>query len=275
MSNPVVIDAGQLAELVESTPPPVILDVRWALGDSDGAQHYLDGHVPGAVFVDLDIELADPPSTGRGRHPLPALDRLQAVARTWGIDDSDTVVVYDATGNLAAARAWWLLRWGGLTDVRLLDGGVDGWTDSGRELAVGPGEIPAPGTVTLTGGGMPVIGIDEAASWPERGSLLDARAAERFTGETEPVDPRAGHIPGAVNLPAADNIDDRGRFKSSAALSERFADVRGPVAVYCGSGVNAAQQIASLEIAGIDAALFPGSWSQWSNDDEREVAVGA
>ncbi|MFC8045101.1 sulfurtransferase [Nocardia sp. NPDC057353] len=250
-----------------------LLDVRWALGDPEGAQQYSDGHIPGAVFVDLDIELAAPPSPARGRHPLPDLGYLQQCARSWGIRQGDAVVVYDATGGLAAARAWWLLRWGGIADVRILDGGLPAWIAAGEPVATGAEAETVPGDVVLTAGNLPVIDADAAARWP--GVLLDARAGERFRGETEPVDPRAGHIPGAVSAPTAENLDGDGRFRPLDDLRERFAGLDGPVAVYCGSGVTAAHQIAALAVVGIEAALYPGSWSQWAHDPKRPVATGA
>ena len=253
----------------------VLLDVRWRLGRTDGREQYLAGHLPGAVFVDLEAELAGPPSPANGRHPLPSLQALQAAARRWGLSNGSRVVVYDDTGGLAAARAWWLLRWGGLTDVAVLDGGLQAWTG---ELAGGDVR-PEPGDVTLTGGGMPVLTADEAAALAQGdGVLLDARAGERFRGEVEPVDPRAGHVPGAVSAPTADNLDAEGRFRTAAVLSERFAalGVRPgtTVGVYCGSGVTAAHEVAALAEAGIEAALWPGSWSQWSSDPTRPVATG-
>ncbi|TFV73852.1 sulfurtransferase [Blastococcus sp. CT_GayMR19] len=258
--------------------PVVLLDVRWALGDDRGRERYLAGHLPGAVFVDLETELADPPSAGRGRHPLPSLQRLQASARRWGIRQNDAVVVYDASGGLAAARAWWLLRWGGLSDVRLLDGGLDAWVRAGGPVEAGD-VVPEPGDVTLTGGGMPVLTIDEAAALPAAGGiLLDARAGARYRGEVEPVDPRAGHVPGAVSAPTAKNLAEDGTFRPAGDLGRRFADLGvepgSTVGVYCGSGVTAAHEIAALAVAGIDAALWPGSWSQWSADPALPVATG-
>ncbi len=192
------------AELLSGTGA-VLLDVRWALGDDRGREHYLAGHLPGAVFVDLDTELADPPSAA-GRHPLPPLPRLQTAARRWGIRSGDAVVVYDAGPGTAAARAWWLLRWAGLTDVRLLDGGLAAWVRAGGRVESGE-VVPTPGDVTLPGGGMPVLGRDDAAVLPSSGGvLLDARAGERYRGEVEPVDPRAGHVPGAVSAPTTENL---------------------------------------------------------------------
>ena len=266
------------AELLTSDRRVVLLDVRWALGSNRGRERYLAGHLPGAVFVDLDRELADPPSPGQGRHPLPSLQRLQEAARRWGIRPGDAVVAYDAAGGLAAARAWWLLRWAGLADVRLLDGGLDAWVRAGGPVEQGDVE-PEPGDVTLAGGGMPVLTIGDAAALPAAGGvLLDARAGERYRGEAEPVDPRAGHVPGAVSAPTTDNLAEDKTFRPPADLVARF-DALGvrpgnTVGVYCGSGVTAAHEIAALAVAGSDAARRPGSWSQWSADPARPAATG-
>jgi thiosulfate/3-mercaptopyruvate sulfurtransferase len=267
------------ADLLADGGRVVLLDVRWALGDDQDREKYLAGHLPGAVFVDLETELADPPTAAEGRHPLPSLQRLQACARRWGIRAGDPVVAYDATGGLAAARAWWLLRWGGLTDVRLLDGGLDAWGAAGGELETGD-VVPVPGDVTLPGGGMPVLSIDEAAALPGVGGvLLDARAGERYRGEVEPIDPRAGHVPGALSAPTTENLAAYGTFRPADELRVRFAELgAGPGAragVYCGSGVTAAHKVAALAIVGIEAALWPGSWSQWSQDPDRPAATGS
>ncbi|MCR5979321.1 sulfurtransferase [Gordonia jinghuaiqii] len=273
----VLISPLDLAEMLLGTPP-VVLDVRWQLGDFDGRAAYREGHIPGAVYVDLDTELAAPPSGPvGGRHPLPAPADLQEAARRWGINDGVPVVVYDDSGNLAAARAWWLLRWAGVADVRLLDGGLAAWRGEGLRTTTGDGGTPRAGRVTLTPDRLPVATIDDVASGPAH--LLDARATERYRGDVEPVDPRAGHIPGAVSAPTADNIDATGRFRTADDLRRRFAGLgvdaeAGDVVVYCGSGINAAHQIAALAIAGIDATLFPGSFSQWSSDPDRPVAAG-
>ncbi|GAA3231589.1 sulfurtransferase [Oerskovia jenensis] len=260
----------------------VLLDVRWALGVTDGHEQYLAGHLPGAVFVDLEAELAAPASPARGRHPLPDLADLQAAARRWGVRAGSRVVAYDAVGATSAARAWWLLRWAGLADVRLLDGGLGAWTGEG--FAVETGEVAtAPGDVVLSQGALPTLTPDDAAHLASSGDglLLDARAGERFRGEVEPVDPRAGHVPGAVSAPTTGNLGPDGRFLDEAALRERFAGlgVEGAasrqVGVYCGSGVTAAHEVAALATIGVDAALYAGSWSQWSNDETRPVATGA
>ena len=274
MTLPVLIDAPELASLIDAGTPPVLLDVRWALGDPNGEEHFREAHIPGAVFVNLETELAAPPSKESGRHPLPSIENLQEAARRWGIDDGAAVVLYDAVGNMSAARGWWLLRWAGLADVRLLDGGLPNWESAGLPTSAGSGEAVAAGTVTLRGGNMPTVDIDDVAGW--NGVLLDARAGERYRGEVEPIDPVAGHIPGAVSAPTAANLDVSGRFSEATILRERFAALGDAdrIAVYCGSGVTAAHQIAALAIAGYDATLFPGSWSQWSNDSARPVETG-
>jgi thiosulfate/3-mercaptopyruvate sulfurtransferase len=266
-----------VAEL-RADPPDVLLDVRWALGDPHGQEHHRAGHVPGAVFVDLDAELSAPPSPATGRHPLPSLQSLQSAARRWGVSAGSRVVAYDAGAGAAAARAWWVLRWAGITEVTLLDGGLAAWVAAGGELETGE-VVPAPGDVELTGGGMPVLDIDQAAALPGAGGvLLDARAGERYRGEVEPVDPRAGHVPGAVSAPTTDALDTDGTFRTATALTAHFEQLGvrpgTAVGVYCGSGVFAAHEVAALAIAGIDAALWPGSWSQWSSDPDRPVATG-
>lgn len=268
----VLITAAELADRLDDV---TLLDVRWKLGGPPGHGEYLEGHIPGAVFVDMDTELAAHGAPTDGRHPLPSLEALQASARRWGVREGRPVVVYDGAGNLAAARAWWLLRWGGVEDVRLLDGALPAWTG-----ALDTDDVqPAPGDVTLRGGALPTLGLDEVGAFAQSGVLLDARAGERYRGEVEPIDPKAGHIPGAASAPTTENLDADGRFHTADALRERFAalgaDGSRPVGVYCGSGVTAAHEIAALAIAGVDAALYAGSWSQWSNHDDRPVATGA
>ncbi|MHA3703260.1 rhodanese-like domain-containing protein [Jatrophihabitans sp. YIM 134969] len=275
LAGTVLADPRVLRAELRGSRPPTLLDVRWRLGETDGEKRYLDGHLPGAVYVDLETDLAAHPSQPTdGRHPLPSVDALQASVRRWGLRDGGAVVVYDDNGGQSAARAWWLLRWAGF-DVRLLDGGLPAWTDAGGDLVTGA-VTPEPGDALVRPGGLEVLDADTAATWPSLGVLLDARAGERYRGDVEPVDPRAGHIPGAVSLPTSGNLDATGRFLDVDALRARFADVvaDGPVAVYCGSGVTAAHEIAALTAAGVDAALFAGSWSAWSSDPARPVAVG-
>jgi thiosulfate/3-mercaptopyruvate sulfurtransferase len=282
-----LITADELAELIDASPidgPPVrILDVRWRLDRPDGRADYLAGHIPGAVYVDLDTELAAHGEPREGRHPLPNVEALQESARRWGITDGDTVVVYDDLKSMSAARAWWLLRYAGMPDVRVLDGSLSGWAASGRALESGE-MTPEHGAVTLSYGHLPVLSIDDAAALPESGVLLDARAGERYRGEVEPVDPRAGHIPGAISAPTGENVDGDGRFLPTDALRARFeslgAQIGGDqsaessVGVYCGSGVTAAHEALALTLAGFAPAVYPGSWSQWSNTPGRPVATG-
>lgn len=271
-----------LAARFDAGQRTVVLDVRWSLGDPRGREHYLGGHLPGAVFVDLATELATPGTPERGRHPLPTDAEFQETARRWGINNGDVVVAYDNSGNMAAARLWWMLRNAGFQDVYLLDGGLAAWRDAGLPLDTGPVEV-AVGRVSLrvspAGGRMPSIDAAAAADWPATGVLLDARAGERYRGEFEPVDPRAGHIPGARSAPTTENVDGAGHFLPGDVLRRRFEDlgVRDDVqvAVYCGSGVTAAHEVAALEIAGFRAALYPGSFSEWSNNPALPVATGS
>lgn len=276
MSPEILITAIELSARLREREPPTVLDVRWALGDPDGHRHYIDGHIPGAVYVDLETELAAAGSPAGGRHPLPSLAALQASARRWGIRRDGAAVVYDAVGNVSAARAWWLLRWAGLEHVSMLDGGLPAWQAIGGPLESGEATV-VPGDVVLSAGHMPVLDIDDAAKLPAVGQLLDARAGERYRGEAEPVDPRAGHIPGALSAPTAENLQADGTFLDAAALRVRFdalgVQVDGELGVYCGSGVSAAHEIAALALAGFDAALYPGSWSQWSSDPSRPIAT--
>lgn len=277
MTEALLTTAAELHALMGGGRTPVILDVRWRLGGPDGEPDHLAGHIPGAVFVRLDEELAAHGEATDGRHPLPDAAEFEASARRWGIDDGDTVVVYDDGQGYGAARAWWMLRDAGV-DARVLDGGLAAWRAAALPLETGP-VTPESGTVTLHPGALPQLTMDEAAALAETGTLLDARAAERYRGESEPLDPRAGHIPGAISAPTTENVDAAGMLRSSADLRARFAGLgitaeSGPVGVYCGSGVSAAQQVLALAVAGYDAALYPGSWSQWSNHPDREVATG-
>ncbi|NHC14000.1 sulfurtransferase [Motilibacter deserti] len=256
-----------------------LLDVRWALGGPPGREEFEAGHVPGAVYVDLDTELSAAPGEGVGRHPLPTRSALQEAARSWGLRAGVPVVAYDG-GSGAAARAWWLLRWAGHGDVRLLDGGLPAWRAAGHPLEAGPAPVPERGDVTLTAGRLPTLDADAAARLvTEGGLLLDARAAERYRGDVVSVDPKPGHIPGAVSAPYLESLGADGRFRSPAELAERFAALGAaagrPIGVYCGSGVTAAHEIAALAVAGYeDVALYPGSWSQYATLPDRPVATG-
>lgn len=278
--NP-LIDAAELVEMTRTVTGTgvVVLDARWRLAGPPPAELYAGGHLPGAIGVDLDRDLAGPIGGGeRGRHPLPDLDMLQETVRRWGVRADSTVVAYDDADGNSAARAWWLLRWAGVAEVRVLDGGIAAWVGAGLPLTTEVA-VPEPGDVVVRPGGMPTLDADGAAALLEAGGvLLDARAEPRYRGEVEPVDPVAGHIPGARSAPTSGNVEGDGRFLGPARLRERFAalGVRPDRAVgaYCGSGVTAAQEVLALEIAGVPAALYPGSWSEWVADPLRPVATG-
>ncbi|MFE5075711.1 sulfurtransferase [Streptomyces halstedii] len=271
--NPTITVTECVSELAGARPP-VLLDVRWQLGGPHGRTDYDAGHLPGAVFVDLDAELAGPPGAG-GRHPLPEPEAFGAVMRRAGVSRDVPVVVYDGGQGWAAARAWWLLRWAGHPDVRVLDGGLAAWTG---DLST---KVPEPdeGDFRPEPGGLPLLDADGAAALADSGLLLDARAAERYRGDVEPIDRVGGHIPGAVSAPTTGNVTEDGRFLPAETLAARFAGLGvGPgseVGVYCGSGVSGAHEVLALEIAGHRAALYAGSWSEWSSDASRPVATGS
>ncbi|KAA9085021.1 sulfurtransferase [Microbacterium radiodurans] len=256
-----------------------VLDVRWRLDRPDGRPDFRAGHIPGARYADLDTQLAEHGPATAGRHPLPSTERLQRAVRDWGIDTGDTVVVYDDARGTSSARAWWVLRDAGVTDVRLLDGALAAWIDAGHDLETGEPDAARPGTAIVSPGSLPTLDIDTVAAAAQGGLVLDARAGERYRGEVEPIDPRAGHIPGAVSAPTTENIGADGRFHSADDLRARFAalgaEPGASVGVYCGSGVTAAHEAVALTLAGYEPVLYPGSWSQWSQHPDRPVATGA
>ncbi|MEV6400182.1 sulfurtransferase [Streptomyces sp. NPDC051907] len=269
-----IISASELASELTASRPLVLLDVRYQLGAPHGRPDYEAGHIPGAVFVDLEAELAGPPGAG-GRHPLPDVEEFGAAMRRAGVSADSSVVAYDGGLGWASARAWWMLRWAGHEDVRVLDGGLAAWSGPLETEVPSPKEgdfVPAPGA-------LPLLDAAGAAAQAREGLLLDARAAERYRGEVEPIDPVAGHIPGAVSAPTAENVDKEGAYLPVETLTERFtalgAAKSAPVGVYCGSGVSAAQQAVALALAGFTPALYAGSWSEWCADPARPVATGA
>jgi thiosulfate/3-mercaptopyruvate sulfurtransferase len=269
-------------QLAASLDRVSVLDVRWELGRSDGYEQFVHGHVPGASYVDLETDLADPPGA-RGRHPLPDPDRFAAAMRRSGVTRRRPVVVYDDVSGGSAARAWWLLRYHGHGDVRILDGGWKWWLHDGGPAETGAGS-PRQGDFRADPGHLPVLDAGGALRVAAVGRLIDARAPGRFRGEVEPVDPVAGHVPGAVNVPSADNLvaagtDRHGRFRPKAELADRYR-LAGlapgtEIGVYCGSGVTAAHDVFALDLLGVEAALYPGSWSEWVTDPDRPVATGA
>ena len=260
-------------ELVGRLGEVTLLDVRYRMGGPPGRPEHAAGHLPGAAYVDLDTDLAAPPGP-RGRHPLPDVAAFIVAMRRAGVRTDRPVVVYDDWAGRAAARGWWLLRHHGHPDVRVLDGGWTAWLADGGAVATGPVE-PAPGDFTPRPG---IAGLVEADAVGAVDVLVDARAAERYRGEVEPVDPVAGHIPGAVNVPTERNLGPDGRFLDAAVLAALYAEVGAvpgaEVAAYCGSGVTAAHDLLALARAGVDAALYPGNWSGWITDPDRPVETG-
>lgn len=300
----VLISVADLAERLDAGDTPQLLDVRWRLGEPDGAglARYREGHLPGARFLDLEAVLTGPHGDPlQGRHPLPAPAQVAAGLAELGIDPAQEIVVYDEPGSFAAGRAWWVLRWLGL-DVRVLDGGLTAWLAARPEFPMALSESakgsppgfggrgrggsvgglletgdPVPASSTqigpLTPGHLPTLTADEAATFD--GLLIDVRAPARYRGEVEPLDPRAGHIPGAVNRPVGAFWEADGTLPAPDRLRELLDLPEGrPVAAYCGSGVSAAQTLLALASLGIEAALYPPSWSGWSADPDRPAAVG-
>jgi len=281
--HPLVSVRSLAAELAEGEPP-VLLDVRWRLGGPPGIDSYRAGHLPGAVFVDLDADLAGPPGAG-GRHPLPAAADFEAAMRRAGVRAGRPVVVYDDGDSTIAARAWWMLRYFGHGPVQVLDGGFRAWAAAGQPVTTDEPRAAA-GHFTAVPGHLPLLDAPGATALARTGALLDARAGERYRGETEPIDPVAGHIPGAVSAPTLGNVAGDGRFLPPGELRRRFAALGVPVGsgagaeasaavgAYCGSGVTAAHEVLALELAGVPAALYVGSWSGWITDPARPVATG-
>lgn len=272
-----LLDCHELAARLATDDPPIVLDVRWTLGGPPGVTDFRRGHIPGAHFVDLDRELSAPP--GPGRHPVPDAASFAEAMRRHGVGRSRLVVAYDAATSTSAARAWWLLRYFGHPNVALLDGGFASWMATGLAVEEGGDRDPDPGDFEAAPGGMPLLDAAGAATMARKGVLVDARAPERFRGETEPVDAVAGHIAGARNIPAQRTENPDGTFLAPEALRTRYAEAgilpgQG-VAVYCGSGVVATEGVFALGLAGIDAALYAGSWSEWITDPTRTIEVGA
>jgi thiosulfate/3-mercaptopyruvate sulfurtransferase len=291
-AHPLISVGSLAAELARREPEasqehselPVLLDVRWRLGGPPGIDSYRAGHLPGAVFVDLDADLAGPPGAG-GRHPLPAAAEFEAAMRRAGVGTGRPVVVYDDGDSTVAARAWWTLRYFGHGPVQVLDGGFRAWAAAGQPVTADEPRVAA-GDFTAVPGHLPLLDAPGAAALARSGVLLDARAGERYRGETEPIDPVAGHIPGAVSAPTLGNLAGDGRFLPPGELRRRFAALGVPVGsgaaaeasaavgAYCGSGVTAAHEVLALELAGVPAALYVGSWSGWITDPARPVATG-
>jgi thiosulfate/3-mercaptopyruvate sulfurtransferase len=271
-----LVGADALADLLATSGPrPTILDVRWDLATGPDRAAYDAGHIPGAVFIDLDEKLADPPSS-RGRHPLPSPEPFTFAMRAAGVSTGRPVVVYAAGTSMPAARAWWLLRYFGHPQVAVLDGGLAAWEAGGHPVE-SETSVPDGGDFVAQPGGMPVIAAEQVADFVAAGGvLIDARAEERFRGLAEPIDPVAGHIPGARNRPAGENVDTAGRFLEPPILRAAFERLGvapdALLAAYCGSGITATHELLALELAGYHGALYPGSWSEWITDPARPIS---
>jgi thiosulfate/3-mercaptopyruvate sulfurtransferase len=281
-----LITADALKALQASTPSLVLLDCGFDLADPDaGERAYQAGHLPGAHYVHLDRDLSGPktpegPRSPRfsGRHPLPDRGALAALAGRIGIAPGVPVVVYDRQGSPYAARAWWLLRWLGHADVAVLDGGVAAWSDAGGSLSTDTPVADVKSPYPALAAAMPTIDASTLAARLGRVRVLDARAGERFRGEVEPLDPVAGHIPGASHRFFKDNLAPNGRFKNAVQLRAEFAALgaaAGSVVHQCGSGVTACHNLLAMAAAGLgDSVLYPGSWSEWCADPRRPIARG-
>ncbi|HXV64597.1 MAG TPA: sulfurtransferase [Vicinamibacteria bacterium] len=260
-------------------PDRATIDCRFYLAEPDrGEREYLLGHLPGAIYAHLDRDLSAPPSGTNGRHPLPSIEQMTDRFSQWGIDEGVHVTVYDTSGGQIAARLWWMLRFLGHDAVSVLDGGLAAYEASGRPLTRDRERRGPRRFEPRVREGMR-IDVDALRETLADHLLLDARAPERFRGDTELLDPVAGHIPGARNLPSSANLDERGRFLPEKVLRQRFREVieSGPDSVvsYCGSGVTACHNLLAMEIAGLTGAkLYPGSWSEWCASRERPVAIG-
>jgi thiosulfate/3-mercaptopyruvate sulfurtransferase len=273
-----VVQVDWLARHLDD-PSVVVVDCRFDLANPDGGRAaYAEAHIPGAAYLDLERDLSGPKGQHGGRHPLPAVDQFSRTLGALGIDEAVTVVAYDVPQTGIAPRLWWMLRYLGHDRVHVLNGGWPAWRAARLPVNrdVGPKRAarkfvarPRPDfTVTVQ---------EVRRIAPEGGArLVDSRAAERYRGEVEPLDPVAGHIPGAVNLPWNETLDEAGRLKPRAALAERFAGFRGgEVVVYCGSGVTACANLLAMEEAGLHGArLYPGSWSDWCSYPDNPVATG-
>ena len=276
----ILVNPQWLKSRIGSNRAPVILDVRWYRDRVGGYDHYLEHHIPNAIYVDLDQDLTGVHNPENGRRPFPSKEKVQELTRKWGIDKNSYVVVYDSVSGTSAARAWWILRDAGVENVFFLDGGLQRWEHAGMPTVTGPGIIPLRGNFEVSDTPcMPTITVDEVKTWPEHGILLDARSERRYQGHFEYNDARLGHIPGAHNLPTYGNFGPDQKFLDFESLLDRFEGLGitsgSEVAVYCGSGNLATHTIAALEVAGLSgASLYEGGWSQWCLDPERPASRG-
>jgi len=278
-----LIGASELATLLSAGRKPVIIDTSFDLADTDaGEKRFRSSHVPGSHYLHLDRDLSGPKTGRNGRHPLPDRTALARTIGALGIGAGTQVVALDGQGGVYAARLWWMLRWLGHHDVAVLDGGIQAWQRAGGALTDQPAPSPAstptpyPDRPSLS----PTVDAAGVATRPPRRAVLDARSGERFRGEVEPIDPVAGHIPGALNRFHRDNLGEGGVFKPAERLRDEFRILLGDrvpdeVIHSCGSGVTACHNLLAMEHAGLAGSLlYPGSWSEWSADPARAIARG-
>ena len=275
-----LVSPERLIAALAAGAAPLVVDCSFDLADPGaGERAFEQGHLPGAIYAHLDRELAGAKTGRNGRHPLPArADWADTLARL-GVTPARAVVLYDAQGGMYAARAWWMLLWAGHRAVSVLDGGLPAWKAAGGALeSGGASPVAAPAPYPLGESLVAAVDADALLKSLGRVTLLDARAGERYRGEVEPLDKRAGHIPGARSRFFKDNLDAQGRFKPAAELRAAFtAFGAAPAQVVhqCGSGVTACHNLLAMEVAGLPGSvLYPGSWSEWSADPARPVAVG-
>ncbi len=285
MSVPLLVSTDWLASRLNDSNVR-IADVRWYLFEKDktGESEYLRGHIPGAVFIDVDTALAKHGVIGPGRHPIPDVSVFAEAMSRAGIDTNTHVVAYDDRGGATCARLWWLLRYFGHDKVSLLDGGIAQWIAEGRALQIDVPKVARKNFVAQSPRQSMVVdklAVDALRRDPHA-HVLDVRVGERYRGEIEPIDPKAGHVPGAKNAPIAGNLksDNDLRFRTPDEIRARFEKLgiarNDQVVAYCGSGVNACQAVFALTLAGFEnPLLYEGSWSDWSRDDNLPVATGA
>lgn len=283
MTSPLITASALAARLNDPRARTLVCDCSFELADPNaGARAHAAGHIPNAVYLHLDQDLSAPKTGRNGRHPLPERAAFAARMAELGASDDSLIVAYDASGAMFAGRLWWMLRWVGHAQVVVLDGGLAAWREAGGALQVGISSTPVPGRFTLRPALTRLLNHAEVRAGLGRGPrlLVDARAADRFRGENETLDPVAGHIPGATNRPFRDNLGPDNRFKTADALRAEWqalmaGRVPAELVQYCGSGATACHNLLAMEIAGLPgAALYAGSWSEWCAQPEAPIAVG-
>lgn len=274
----VLLTPAQLQEMLSSGADVTVIAVH-SINPYTGQDSFKGQRIKGAIDTQAYTDFQSPASIEGGQRPLPDIAELQAKARAWGLRAGSTIVIYDADRSMTAARAWWVLRWAGLPDVRVLDGGFPAWIAAGMPVTE---EIttPVPSEIVLSPGHMAEFGADEALKLAMDGVLLDARIRPNYIGgKAAPGQPQRGHIPHALSAPAPDNVTDYGNFTDGETLREMYralgADGKKPVGVYCGAGMSAAHTVLALASIGIDASMYPGSWSAWVSDPTRPIVTGA